>query len=31
MQRPLKVSELIVITDLDGTLLDQKTYSDELS
>jgi mannosyl-3-phosphoglycerate phosphatase family protein len=31
MQRPLKVSELIVITDLDGTLLDQKTYSYELS
>jgi mannosyl-3-phosphoglycerate phosphatase family protein len=29
MQRPLKVSELIVITDLDGTLLDQRTYSYE--
>jgi len=31
MQRPVKVSERIVITDLDGTLLDQRTYSYERS
>jgi mannosyl-3-phosphoglycerate phosphatase len=31
MQRRLKTSRLIVITDLDGTLLDQRTYSYELS
>lgn len=31
MKRPLKISDLIVITDLDGTLLDQRTYSYELS
>jgi len=29
MRSPLKASRLIVITDLDGTLLDQRTYSYE--
>lgn len=31
MRSRLKASQLIVVTDLDGTLLDQRTYSYELS
>ena len=30
MLRPSKSSQLLVVTDLDGTLLDQQTYSYEL-